>query len=367
MGKSRALYGKLIKEKLKEGDLLWLPRQGIKYFKILGSSLFNKQMAGPLMAGVLVTYRCNAHCMMCDLVNRAKQKRELTTEEFKTMIDDLDALGCNTIGYTGGEPLLREDIFEILTYTRNKGIASHLSTNGYLMDEEMTKKVLDTGLSAIAISLDAANEDTHALVRGHKGGLAKVERAVKNIVKLRKEHNPKVSLTLGAIISHQNLDQYLRIIEMAREWGADNFMVQSLQTMAIFDDKEKREDKLVIKEEELEKFDSVIEQVIELKLKDTFIDNSLNYLKMFKDFYRGKKVPLKCFSGYAYTFIGPDGDVFPCWDYIERNIPIGNITETRLKEFWYSEKYDQTRMSLKHCGNCSFHCHTELNLLFRHF
>jgi len=58
-------------------------RQGLKYFQILFSSYANKQLTGPLMAGVLVTYRCNAHCLMCDLVKRAGKRPEMTTAELR--------------------------------------------------------------------------------------------------------------------------------------------------------------------------------------------------------------------------------------------------------------------------------------------
>ena len=109
-----------------------------------------------------VTGACNLRCIHCHAVSGKADPDELTTDEGKRLIDMIAANSeFRTLIYTGGEPLVRPDIFELLKHSQQAGLANIIATNGTLIDEEMAFKLKDHGVVCNAISIDAANPDIH--------------------------------------------------------------------------------------------------------------------------------------------------------------------------------------------------------------
>ena len=117
--------------------------------------------------------RCNLHCVHCysDSANRA-YTGELGTEEGKALLDDLAGFGIPALLLSGGEPLLRPDIFELIEHARVGGIRVTLSTNGTLITPEVARRIHDLGVSYVGISLDGIGK-TNDMFRGHKGAFDK--------------------------------------------------------------------------------------------------------------------------------------------------------------------------------------------------
>ena len=116
-----------------------------------------------------ITKRCNLKCIHCYAHAKATPAdNELTTEEGKALIDDLAAFGAPVILFSGGEPLMREDLPELAEYAVSKGMRAVISTNGTLITPEVARKLKEIGLSYVGISLDGM-EKTHDHFRGQKG------------------------------------------------------------------------------------------------------------------------------------------------------------------------------------------------------
>jgi len=119
-----------------------------------------------------VTTACNLGCIHCHAVSGNPGSNELSTEEGKKLIDQIAQMGnFRTLIYTGGEPLVRPDIFELLHYSKRAGLANIIATNGTLIDEEMAWKLKECGVVCNAISIDATDPNIHNFVRNKRGAL----------------------------------------------------------------------------------------------------------------------------------------------------------------------------------------------------
>lgn len=128
------------------------------------------------------TRTCNLSCVHCysDSENK-KYSGELTTVEAKKMLDDMAEFGVPILLFSGGEPLMRKDIFELMAYAKDKGIRPTLSTNGTLITPAVAKKLKDLGLHYVGISMDGFGE-THDKFRGMKGAFDKMITGIHNSI-----------------------------------------------------------------------------------------------------------------------------------------------------------------------------------------
>lgn len=158
----------VLKLQLKNFNIKWIFKQIIKYFAMPIEYFIKRPFTGPIFGGLMVTYKCNMQCIMCDLWRR-KVENELSFNEIKKIVDDLSYLGVSGIALSGGEPLVRKDIFDIIKYIKSKKIPVAMSTNGLLLAKKETTDILfESGIDSIALSLDSVNPELHNRLRGKK-------------------------------------------------------------------------------------------------------------------------------------------------------------------------------------------------------
>jgi len=127
-----------------------------------------------------VTKACNLRCIHCYAsADNRPAENELTTEEGFRLLEDLAQFGCPVVLFSGGEPLVRPDIFDLIAYAVRLGLRAVLSTNGTLIDHALAKELKKLGLSYVGISLDGIAE-VHDRFRGFKGCFEKVVQAIEN-------------------------------------------------------------------------------------------------------------------------------------------------------------------------------------------
>ncbi|WP_332449213.1 radical SAM protein, partial [Methanoculleus sp.] len=122
---------------------------------------------GPALISWNVTLRCPLKCAHC-YADAGVDEAEgvLSTAEAFSVIDQLASTGKPIVILSGGEPLMREDIFEIARYGRERGLVMAMGTSGYLLDGETAKRLAAAGVRSVAVSLDSADPDTHDAFRG---------------------------------------------------------------------------------------------------------------------------------------------------------------------------------------------------------
>ncbi len=346
---------RLIKEKIKGGSLLWLPKQAAKYIAILASIYTHRALAGPIMASIMVTYRCNLDCVMCNFPARAGAK-EFDTGRMKKIIDELSDIGTDVISFTGGEPLFRKDIFELIAYAKRNGLVTQMPSNGTLLTEERAQAVIDSGLDALTISIDGAHKETHDRIRGIDGAYEKAIQGVQNIVNLRKKNNKGPTVTLSMVINKYNVNEILDMQTLASTLGADN--------MCFFSEEGDGSKSNQLNQGSSLNIQDILDQLIEEKKRSNIIDNSIGALRLLKSCYRGERLPIQCAAPSTTIFLDCYGNVFPCNFWLNINKPAMKLNSASVKDVWTSKEYSQLRKKLHNCRRCYYMCHLELNLLF---
>lgn len=171
--------------------------------KIVAARFFNIRL--PLFVGWAVTNKCNLNCLYCGR-NKTASDDEMSAPQGRLVIDQLNLLGTKVISFTGGEPLLREDIYELIDYATAKGIYVNMNTNGTLFIER--EKELEK-LNSVRFSLDG-DKDVNDYIRG-KGVYEKVIAAINSC---RKQ---QIKSCIVSTISKYNISSIDFLIELAEQ------------------------------------------------------------------------------------------------------------------------------------------------------
>jgi radical SAM protein with 4Fe4S-binding SPASM domain len=159
------------------------------------------------------TQRCNLHCIHCYASAQDKEfEGELTTEEGFTLLDDLAAFGAPTVLFSGGEPLIRPDIFELAAHAAKRGLRAVLSTNGTLIDDAVAAKIEEAGFTYVGISFDGIGQ-AHDKIRGQKGAYDA------SLAGLKRCRDRGIRTGLRYTIHAKNIDQLPAVFDMLEEEG----------------------------------------------------------------------------------------------------------------------------------------------------
>ncbi|WP_350454189.1 12,18-didecarboxysiroheme deacetylase [Slackia heliotrinireducens] len=156
------------------------------------------------------TRTCNLKCVHCYAGSDAQRYDELTTDEAKTMIDDLAAFGCPVLLFSGGEPTIRPDLVELMGYAKQKGMRVVISTNGTLITPEKAEEYAKVGLSYVGVSIDGVPE-THDKFRGVPGSF---ERSMEGI---RNSRNAGIKVGLRMTINKRNWRELPEVFEIMKK------------------------------------------------------------------------------------------------------------------------------------------------------
>jgi len=158
-----------------------------------------------------LTRTCNLRCVHCYTDSAAqKYSGELTTEQAKAALDDLAEFKVPAVLFSGGEPLVRPDLFELAAYARSKDLHVVLSTNGTLIDRETAQRLKDHQFAYVGISLDSAIPAVHDEFRGVKGAFERTMRGFRHCVEVGQKVGLRLTLTRHTA---QNLDKIFDLIE----------------------------------------------------------------------------------------------------------------------------------------------------------
>ena len=172
----------------------------------------------PLVISWNVTLKCNLKCAHC-YINAEKSKipDELSTDGAKMLIHQITEVSRPLLILSGGEPLLRDDIFEIIRYGKERGLRMGMGSNGMLIDDKVAMKLKDAGMWTVAISLDSSVPKRHDEFRGVKGCWKRAVNAIKELKKVG------IEVQVNCTVTQENYDEIEKIMELAENLGVDNF------------------------------------------------------------------------------------------------------------------------------------------------
>lgn len=260
---------------------------------------------------------------------------ELTGEEIKKAIDELTVFGKPILVLTGGEPLYRSDIFDIIDYGVKMNFPVALATNGTLIDETVADKIVSSGVRRVSISIDGAYPETHDGFRGIAGSFHDTMKGFNNLKKRG------MSIQFNSTITKHNFKEIPDILKMAVNLGADALHIFLLVPVGC--GVELSKDQQITPEE----YEHILNWFYEksesspVQLKATCAPH---YFRIMAQ--RGKNIMKRghgghgmsamtkgCLAGNGILFISSTGDIRPC-GYLP--VSAGNIRKNKIEEIWKS-------------------------------
>jgi SynChlorMet cassette radical SAM/SPASM protein ScmF len=172
-----------------------------------------------------ITNSCNLACAHCWLSKEGHKSRgeELTTGEIASIMDQALPLGLESIKITGGEPLLRDDIADIVAHADELGLSTRIESNGMLLDEARARALGESrGLQHVAVSLDGATPESHAMLRGSRSSFDRAVRGIERLV----AHG--VSVQIISCLHRGNLDEMADLTALAARLGVASFKINPI-------------------------------------------------------------------------------------------------------------------------------------------
>ena len=308
-----------------------------------------KQIANLRMVAWELTRSCNLSCSHCRASSRyGPYPGELTTDECFKLIDDIVSFSKPVIILTGGEPLLRKDIFEIAEYGKSKGLTMVMSPNGTLLTDENVKKIMNSGIKRISVSLDGPDAASHDDLRQVSGAF---ERACAGIERARASG---LEFQINTTVTKRNIKLLPETMRLAKDLGAKAHHIFLLVPTGRA--KEMTEEELSASE---------YEEALKLlagEKKDSSLEIKITCAPHFNRVLlqeRAATAPILtgrgCMGGVSFCFISHVGDAQPC-GYLE--IKCGNVLKKAFKDIWFgSEVFNSIRDFGQYkgkCGLCEF-------------
>jgi pyrroloquinoline quinone biosynthesis protein E len=273
----------------------------------------------PLWLLAELTYKCPLQCPYCsNPLEIAKYQDEISTEDWVRVMQQARKMGATQLGFSGGEPLVRQDLEELVQEARHLGYYTNLITSGVGMDEARVKRLKDAGLDHIQISFQASNEELNNFLGGTKTFQHKYEMA--RIVKAY-----EYPMVLNIVIHRKNIDQIRDILDMTVELNADYVELASTQ---YYGWSRINVDQLLPTREQLIKAEKIAMEYQE-KLK-----GKCKIIYVIPDYYENRPKP--CMNGWGAIFltIAPDGTALPCHEAGQLPIEFPNVKDHSIEELW---------------------------------
>jgi MoaA/NifB/PqqE/SkfB family radical SAM enzyme len=274
------------------------------------------------------TSRCNSRCVSCDWW-KCSGAGDLSLDEIDAVARSLPALGTRTVVFSGGEPLLRPEVFEAAQMFRAQGITLHLLTSGVLLERCAVDVARE--FSRVIVSLDAATEERYQAIRG-VAALTVVEKGVAHL----RELAPEIRVTARATIHRMNFREMGSLIDHARAMSCDgiSFLSADISSSAFGRERQPEPHKLALDGREIAEFQEIVEQTIEAHREDIesgFVAESADKLRRLPQYYAalsgaGPFPSVSCNAPYMSVVVEADGSVRPCFFHQ----PVGNIREQSL-------------------------------------
>jgi len=313
------------------------------------------------------THACNLSCRHCYQDAGGFASDELTTEEAKRTIDEFHESGVVAIAFSGGEPLVRPDFFEVAEYAARKGFYLSVATNGTLLTKRMAERIKDSGIEYVEISLDGFEKE-HDEFRGFRGAWRRTCNGVRNCVEAG------LDTCVATTVTKRNLKDIKRMAEFvekdlkAKRMIAFNFIPVRRGKNMMEHDLEPGE------REELQRF--LYSKFMDSSCRLNVLSTAPQYARIALEFAEGPTVTTHftnrvamgmkgktrklgefiggCGAGRLYCGLEPNGDIQPC---VFIPIKIGNIRKDRLKNVWATSptlKKMREREKFVGCGECEY-------------
>jgi MoaA/NifB/PqqE/SkfB family radical SAM enzyme len=286
-----------------------------------------------------LTSRCNLRCKMCGVPERAARGGdELTTDEWKEVLASAARLGTILVSITGGEALLRSDVFEIIDHAHRLGMAVHLCTNGTTISEGVLRQLRASRVDTLSISLESTVAEAHDGLRGD-GTFQRVVQSLRALA-------PELRVGINCLITAQNYRSIAAMIPFAESLRVQQIKFAPIHTNLQHRHKPREEFAgLLFTREELDSLEIEVQKVMTAARRSRLLTNSTRFLAGVSRLY-GQPRRFRCYAGYATCTVDPVGVVTPCWD-VDSTL---SVRDSPLDAIWRSEEFHALRRQVHRCG-----------------
>ena len=314
----------------------------VTFLEIEKEEPFSYQYSAPLRMDLALTFRCQNDCVHC-YAGGPHETPELSTVQWKSVIDKLSEIGVFILTFTGGEPTLREDLPELLLYAQKKGMVTGLISNGRMLKDKAFVGVLEkSGLDFVQITLESHKPQVHDSMTGAKGSWKETVKGIQNAVQ------SEIYVSTNTTLSKHNFADFLTTIDYIKGLGVNAFGCNSL----IYSGKAPfASEEFALSIEEL--------NILLPKIRDKAHLIGLKFLWYtptqychFDPVQMGLGVK-SCTAAMINACVGPNGDVYPCQSYFES---LGNILTEPWNKIWHhqlAEKLRSREYVEDKCKDCS--------------
>lgn len=244
-----------------------------------------------------LTHRCPLHCPYCsNPLDLARANAELSTSDWLRVLDEARALGVLQVGFSGGEPLVRRDLEQIVAHARGLSLYSTLVTSGLGLTAARGRRLVDAGLDHVQISLQDATRESAEQIAGTRSWDAKMRAAAV-------ARDLGVAFTINVVLHRGNLERIAEIIELAAALGADRLELANTQ---YYGWATLNRDSLMPTRAQLERADREVGRAV------ACYKGRMQILYVLPDYYQERPKP--CYGGWGsvYIVVTPAGIALPC-------------------------------------------------------
>ncbi|MBU0547660.1 MAG: radical SAM protein [Candidatus Omnitrophica bacterium] len=306
------------------------------------SELLEKPLAKPLWIYISLSHRCTYNCQMCGVVKILKGY-ELSMEAIRKVFDEIAAWDWDfTVVITGGEVFLREDIFDVFKYGQKSRLSIEVVSNGALINQDISNKIMSSGLKNIAISLDGATEQTHDFIR-ENGAFRKAIEAIKYLVAAKKKNGFGPQISVWTTIMKENVSELFDIISLVKDLGVECLVYHPVIVAQEDMQNTSANARFWLNGNDIDILKKQIDKIVNYQKNNglvAFLHDPYLWVKHFE----GKltKKDWKC-NPFVFTNIGPDGEIRSC------GAAFGNINKMSLKACLDTEEARKARNIMKSC------------------
>lgn len=303
-----------------------------------------------------MTTACNLHCIHCHASGGKPSADELTTEEAKCLFDQLAEIReFRMMAFTGGEPLVRSDLFELLAYSKALGFTNTMATNATLVDDTVARRLRHHGVVIAAVSLDGFNAETHDMVRDSPGSF---EAAVRGMRALRRAG---ILLHINITAMGYNMNQMEQLMALVDRLGAGILLMYQLVPVGRGRGIKKASLNLNANEQ-LIRFMTKAQHSTKAIMEPVAGPQYWPFLLQQAGIAGGVRVRLAeavfhgCSAGRGFVYIKRNGEVWPC-PFIEVNC--GNVRQTTFQKIWTTSSIlkdlrERENLLKGRCGECQY-------------
>lgn len=291
-----------------------------------------------------VTKECDLFCRHCYRDAGKKAEFELTTQEAKDLLGEIKKAGFNLIIFSGGEPLLRKDIYALIAYAYNLGLASSLGTNGLLLNLETAKKLKALNLSSAGISIDSVTSPYHEKLRRCAGSWQKAVDATRNCLQAGLTFQIHTTLTKD---NYRGIPDFVNLSTMLGAQAHYFFFLvpcgraKEIEGRALSASQHEEALRLII----------AARKNSRIYLRPVCAPQFVRFNQRGKEIHN---IEQGCLAGRDYCLVSPEGDVYPC-AYLP--LKVGNVRREKFSKTWKENSIFEVLRgnNLKgRCARCEF-------------